>query len=260
VVPQRSATPIKFPAGINADHLAVADVDRHGNLVHRLSVPCVTHDKTSAQRRDAVRVASKLVVAYAERAGKPLVREKLDFSRRKQELASMTSGRARQLSSFAYGGIQQALDRSALLRGVPVAEVNPAYTSVIGRVKYAKPLGVSVHQAAALAIARRGMGYGEAAPTRPVIPDGKGDHLVVELPARNRSMHEWSHWAKVRSRVQETLVGWHRLRIAAAREDARLARAGHVASRGQSDVGAVRTRPSNRRRNRSADVGGTDVH
>ncbi len=67
------------------------------------------------------------------------------------------------------------------------------YTSVIGRVKYAKPLGVSVHQAAALVIARRGMGYGEAAPARPVIPDGKGDHLIVELPVRNRSMHEWSH-------------------------------------------------------------------
>jgi IS605 OrfB family transposase len=205
---------------INADHLAVSDVDRHGNLVHVLSVPCVTYGKTSLQRQDAVRIASKAVVDYADRAGKPLVREKLDFRRRKQELSSLNAAQARRLSSFAYGAIQQALDSNALLRGVPTAEVNPAYTSVIGRVKYAKPLGVSVHQAAALAIARRGMGYGEAAPARPVIPDGKGDHLIVELPARNRSMHEWSHWAKVRSAVQGTLAGWHRLRIAAAREAA----------------------------------------
>ncbi len=205
---------------INADHLAVADVDRHGNLVHVMSVPCLTHGKTSLQRQDAVRVAAKAVVAYADRAGKPLVREKLDFSRRKQELGSMGAAQARRLSSFAYGAIQQALDSNALLRGVPTAKVNPAYTSVIGRVKYAKPLGVSVHQAAALAIARRGMGYGEAAPARPVIPDGKGDHLIVELPVRNRSMHEWSHWAKVRATVQGTLAGWHRLRVAAAREAA----------------------------------------
>ncbi len=70
------------------------------------------------------------------------------------------------------------------------AEVNPAYTSLIGRVKYAKPLGVSVHQAAALAIARRGMGFGERSPLRPVVPDGKGGHLFVELPVRNRSTHE----------------------------------------------------------------------
>ncbi|MES1265178.1 MAG: hypothetical protein ABUU24_05935, partial [Variovorax sp.] len=57
---------------INADHLAVADVDRHGNLVHVASVPCVTHGKTTLQRQDAVRVAAKAVVAYADRAGKPL--------------------------------------------------------------------------------------------------------------------------------------------------------------------------------------------
>jgi hypothetical protein len=104
----------------------------------------------------------------------------------------MRVAQARRLSSFAYGGIQQALDSNALLRGVPVAEVNPAYTSVIGRVKYAKQLGVSVHQAAAMAIARRDMGFRETALNRPVIPDGKGDHLVVELPVRNRSTHEWS--------------------------------------------------------------------
>ncbi len=64
------------------------------------------------------------------------------------------------------------------------------------------------------------MGFGEAAPARPVIPDGKGDHLIIELPVRNRSTHEWSHWAKVRSTVQGTLAGRHRLRYAAAREAA----------------------------------------
>jgi hypothetical protein len=41
------------------------------------------------------------------------VREKLDFSRRKQELGSVTPAQARSLSSFAYSGVQQALDSSA---------------------------------------------------------------------------------------------------------------------------------------------------
>ncbi|QHE87191.1 hypothetical protein [Hydrogenophaga sp. BPS33] len=103
--------------------------------------------------------------------GKPLVMEKLDFSRRKQELASTKdkldqARQSRALSSFAYSGIVQALQSNALLMQVPSIEVNPAYTSVIGRVKYAKPLGVSVHQAAAKAIALRGIGFGEAAPRR----------------------------------------------------------------------------------------------
>ena len=51
---------------INADHLAVTETDRFGNLVHRLSVRCVTHGKT-AQRLDAVRWAAKAVVQYAAR-------------------------------------------------------------------------------------------------------------------------------------------------------------------------------------------------
>ena len=244
---------------INADHLAVADVDRHGNLVRRFSVPCVTHGKTAVQRRDAVRVATKDVLRYAAGTGKPLVLEKLDFSRRKQELQG-DARRARALSSFAYGAIVQALHSNALLCGVATQEVNPAYTSVIGRVKYARPLGVSVHQAAALAIARRGMGFGEAAPVRPVLPDGKGDHLVIELPVRNRAKHEWSHWAKVRSKVQATLAGWHRLRLAAARESASGSKLLEAASRGLTDAGAVRPRPSNRQLNRSAGVDGTVVH
>lgn len=244
---------------VNADHLALAEADRHGNLVHRFSVPCVTHGKTAGQRRDVIRVAAKTVLRYAQAAGKPLVIEKLDFSRRKQELLGKPR-QARALSSFAYGAIIQALHSNALLCGVTTEEVNPAYTSVIGRVKYAKPLGVSVHQAAALAIARRGMGFREAAPARPLIPDGKGDHLIIELPVRNRSTHEWSHWAKVRSKVRETLAGWHRLRIAAARESAEGARAALVASRGPTDVGAVRLRPSNRQVDRSPGVDGTDVH
>lgn len=240
---------------INADHLAVAETDRFGNLVHSFSVPCVTHGKTSDQRKDIVRVATKQVVAYAARTGKPLVHEALDFSRRKQELTVSEGPRyARMLSSFAYSGIVQALQSNALLRDVPVKEVNPAYTSVIGRVKYAKRLGVSIHQAAALAIARRGLGYGERSPVRPAVPDGKGDHFILELPERNRSKHEWTHWAKVRSKLSETLAGWHRLRKAAALDAEQAAQAAQNADRGQSDVATVRTRPSNRQHNRSAGV------
>jgi hypothetical protein len=104
------------------------------------------------------------------------------------------------------------------------------------------------------------MGFGETAPDRPLIPDGKGDHLIVELPARNRSMHEWSHWAKVRSKVQATLAGWHRLRLAAARETAGAVQAASTSSRGPTDAGAVRVRPANRQVDRSPGVDGTVVH
>ena len=48
--------------------------------------------------------------------------------------------------------------------GVEVFQVNPAYSSVIGRVKFMERYGLSVHQAAALALARRLLGCREGIP------------------------------------------------------------------------------------------------
>lgn len=217
---------------LNYDHLAVSETDRFGNLIHRFSVPCVTHGKTSGQRQALVRDAAVRIVEHARQAGKPLVVEKLDFSRRKKEL-SLTDGPryARMLSSFAYGAVLQAIESRALREGVPVKAVNPAYTSVIGRIKYAKRYGVSPHHAAALVIGRRGMGYGESAPVHPVsVPDGKGDHFIFGLPARNRSKHEWSHWARIHRALQQSLAESHRLRAFAIQEAKLAAKAGQLAS------------------------------
>jgi IS605 OrfB family transposase len=190
--PPKSETRQRFSAtagvvgvDINADHLAVAETDRFGNLLAQFSVPCITDGKSVDQRLEAVRLAAKAVVEHAARVGKPIVHEELDFRVRKQALRESDGPRyARMLSSFAYGSLLQALQSCALRHQVPTHAVNPAYTSVIGWIKYAKRLGVSTHQAAALTIGRRGVGFREHAPNCSVIPDGKGDHLVFELPAK----------------------------------------------------------------------------
>lgn len=203
---------------INADHLAVAETDRFGNLVAQFSVPCVTYGKTSHQRIEAVRQAAKTIVEHAVKVGKPILHEKLDFTGRKQRLKDSDGPRyARMLSSFAYSSFLQALERRALRHQVPTQAVDPAYTSVLGRIKYAKRLGVSTHQAAALAIGQRGMGFRERVPACSVIPDDKGGHLF-ELPVLNRSMHGWAHCARVFAKLKETLAGYHRLRKLAALE------------------------------------------
>lgn len=172
---------------INYDHLAVSETDRFGNLVHAFRIPCVMQGKSSGQRQALVRNAAVEVVEFAKLVKKPLVVEHLDFTQRKKETTLSVGPRAaRMLSSFAYSAMLQAIQSRALKEKVSIKAVNPAYTSVIGRIKYAKRSGVSVHQAAALAIGRRGMGYRESAPVRSEIPDGKGDHFIFELPARNR--------------------------------------------------------------------------
>jgi transposase len=93
------------------------------------------------------------------------------------------------LSSFAYTQIQTVIRSRAFDAGIEVLEVNPAYTSVIGKHKFAKKYGLSVHYAAALVIGRRTLGLSETLPSQL--------HVILPLPVRNRSRHVWSKWAAV---------------------------------------------------------------
>jgi IS605 OrfB family transposase len=58
----------------------------------------------------------------------------------------------------------QKLKRVAVLKGVEVIEVNPAYTSVIGMLKYAPQLNIDKDVASAYVIGRRALGFKENMP------------------------------------------------------------------------------------------------
>jgi IS605 OrfB family transposase len=58
----------------------------------------------------------------------------------------------------------QKLKRVAMLKGVEVVEVNPAYTSVIGMLKYAPRLNIDKDVAGAYVIGRRALGFKEDTP------------------------------------------------------------------------------------------------
>jgi len=58
----------------------------------------------------------------------------------------------------------QKLKRVAMLKGVEVVEVNPAYTSIIGMLKYALQLNIDKDIASAYVIGRRALGFKEDTP------------------------------------------------------------------------------------------------
>ncbi len=64
--------------------------------------------------------------------------------------------------------------------------VNPAFGSVIGRVKFMERYGLSVHQAAGLVLARRLVGCSERIPRRRVMLVGNGVRVAFAVPARKR--------------------------------------------------------------------------
>ena len=196
---------------LNADHLAVVEADASGNYVNAFSMPLVTYGKSQRQAEAIIGDAVASVVAYAREAGKPIVIEKLDFRQKKATLEGESRKYSRMLSSFSYGKTKAYFLSRGYREGVEVHQVNPAFSSVIGRVKFMECYGLSVHQAAALVLARRLLGCSERIPRRRVAPGGNGVHVAFTVPVRKRVKHVWTYWGAILGQLRPALAAQHRL-------------------------------------------------
>jgi len=177
---------------LNADHIAVSTIDATGNPMEAWSLPTLLFGKTKEQIEALLGDAVASVVRYAKDKLIPIVIEDLDLQKKKGGRSSRTN---RKVSMMAYSAFRQLLYSKAFREGVEVIGINPAYTSVIGLVKFGAGYKLTPHQAAAVAIARRGLGFGERLTTRRL-------RYTFSLPARNRLKHVWSDW-RVVSRMLE---------------------------------------------------------
>ena len=164
---------------INPTHADAAEIDRHGNPVGAHAIQVRVVGRSHQQAKASLCEAAADLVAMALAAGKPLVLERPVFRDVKAELRYRSPRLARLLSSFAFDAFGQAVRSRAAREGVEVILVNPAFTSVIGYAKFGPGYGLSPHQAAAVAIARRGLGFGERLRSR----------TALALPVRNRARH-----------------------------------------------------------------------
>ena len=174
---------------VNADHLAVCETDPSGNPVSSWRVPLVTYGKSGRQTEALVGDVVAGVVAHARNAGKPVVMERLDFRQKKAELEGRSRRISRMLSSLAYSLVRSYFHSQGAREGVEVVEVNPAFSSVIGRVKFMERYGLSAHQASALVLARRLLGCSERIPRGRVAPVGNGVHVAFRVPVMKRVKH-----------------------------------------------------------------------
>ena len=196
---------------LNADHLAVAETDASGNCINAWRVPLVTYGKNTNQAEALIGDAVASVVQYAREVGKPIVIERLDFRQKKAVLEGQSRKYSRMLSSFSYGKIKAYFISRGYRQGVEVHQVNPAFSSVIGRVKFMERYGLTVHQAAALVLARRLLGCSERIPRRWVCPVGNGVQVAFTVPVRKRVKHVWTYWGAVSGQLRPALAAQHRL-------------------------------------------------
>ena len=196
---------------LNPDHLAVAETDASGNCINAWRVPLVTYGKSVKQAEAIIGDAVAGVVEDSREVGKPIVIENLDFRKKKASLEGESRRYSRMLSSFSYGKVKAYFISRGYRQGVEVYQVNPAYSSVIGRVKFMERYGLSVHQAAALVLARRLLGCSERIPRRWACPVGNGVRVAFAVPARKRVKHVWTYWGAISGQLRPALAAQHRL-------------------------------------------------
>ncbi|MCE6971055.1 IS200/IS605 family accessory protein TnpB-related protein, partial [Cereibacter sphaeroides] len=121
---------------VNADHLAWALIAPDGNRLKTGRIDLPLQGLSSDARRSLTCEAVAALVKLAVREEAQIALEILDFARKKRELALRpeSAARRRMLHALSYAAVLEAIRRRAARAGIAVRGVNPAYTSVIGRV------------------------------------------------------------------------------------------------------------------------------
>lgn len=166
----------------NVNHYAWTNVSRDGNYLGSGSFSFSIHRSTSNQISKRIEAEAIGLVNLAFKYKKPLVVEQLNTTLSKTG-DKYNNKKVNQLKSlFAYQKMISALQSRADKMGVEVMTVHPAYTSISGKMKYMKRLGISIHQSAAFTIGRRGLGYQEKIPTN------------LKPYVTNQQEHHWKQW------------------------------------------------------------------
>jgi len=158
-------------------HIAYAEVKEDGNLKSFGKIPLYELiGKSKGQREIFSWMVAYEIVALAKEKERAIAVENL----KKLPKGNKGDGRRKlrkKLQQFIYRGILQKIEVLAKREGIEVVKVNPAFTSVIGQVKYAAQYSLDKDVAGAFVIGRRGMGYKEEIPKKYLMLLKKEDFL-----------------------------------------------------------------------------------
>jgi IS605 OrfB family transposase len=142
-------------------HLAIVHTAKDGNLekYERISLDKLLEGSSEKREYLSWQIAHQ-VVEIAKREIKAIVVENLEKLPKGKRGDGLPKLRQR-LHKWIYKGLLQKIEIVARRSGIQVIEVNPAYTSIIGKLKYAPLYNIDKDTAGAYVIARRGLGFKE---------------------------------------------------------------------------------------------------
>jgi len=145
-------------------HLAVAEVSKTGELLSYQTINLHHLLGLSQNSKDHHEwLLAHQIADLAIQKNKAIAIENLKKLRKGRRGDGKAELRKR-LHQWNAKKFLQKLKRVAMLRGVEIVEVNPAYTSVIGMLKYAPQLSIDKDIAGAYVIGRRALGFKEDTP------------------------------------------------------------------------------------------------
>jgi IS605 OrfB family transposase len=175
---------------MNPGSIGWAYIDTKGNLKAHGQIPLQTGLPNGQQQAQIVKACLELS-ALAIKFKCPIVCEELDFTTKKEQLRERGKKYARMLSGWAYSEFFKLLNYILSNRGIELLTVNPAYSSIIGLVKYLRMYGLASDVAAALVIGRRGMKLSEKIPGS-----------LTALVEVNSTKHVWSLWYQLNKKIK----------------------------------------------------------
>jgi len=145
-------------------HLALVHTTEAGNLAKfdRISLDKLL-ESSSDKREYLSWQMSHQVVEFAKREKKAIVIENLEKLPKGKRGDGLPKLRQR-LQKWVYKALLQKIEIVARRNGIQVIKVNPAHTSIIGKLKYAPLYKIDKDTAGAYVIARRGLGFKERLP------------------------------------------------------------------------------------------------
>ena len=140
----------------NKGFVSVSETDKYGNLINTFNID-YQYSKGNQTTNDFQYIATRLK-DYCLNVGKDLVIEKLNFTKKKDNLISKRGKKYNEmLSSLAYSKFDSIITSKCAKNKIFLHKVNPAWTSWIAKQKYCPKMKLNIHSGASYVIARRGM-------------------------------------------------------------------------------------------------------
>jgi transposase, putative, N-terminal domain len=145
-------------------HLALAFTSKDGNLEKYQSISLNELLEVNSEKRQYLewQIAHQ-IIEIAKKENKAIAIENLDKLPKGKRGDGFAKLRQK-LQKWIYKRLLNKIEITARRNGIEIRKVNPAYTSLIGKLKYAPQFNIDKDIAAAFVIARRGLGYKEKLP------------------------------------------------------------------------------------------------